>query len=57
VGALWRFWYMHGHLSEGRRWQAAALAAAGPDASPSLRAAALRGAGALAWTQGEPGAA
>jgi tetratricopeptide (TPR) repeat protein len=55
--ALRRFWELRGHLSEGRRWLGAALAAAGPDADPSVRAAALKGAGSLAWIQGDHGAA
>jgi len=57
VIALRKFWGIHGHMSEGRRWLAAALAAAGPDAAPSQRADALRGAGSLAWLQGDLGEA
>ena len=57
VVALQQFWNMRGHMSEGRRWQMAALAVAGPDAVPSVRAAILTGAGNLAWQQGNPGAA
>ena len=49
-GALWRFWYAHSHLSEGRRWLEAALHAG--DAPPTLRAHALVGAGVLAYMQG-----
>ena len=26
AGALWRFWYMHGYLSEGREWLNSVLA-------------------------------
>jgi predicted ATPase/DNA-binding SARP family transcriptional activator len=49
AGALWRFWYLHGYFSEGRKWLERALAAA-PDAPPVTRAKALAGAGALtAW--------
>ncbi len=55
--ALRHFWEIRGHLSEGRRWLATALAAAGPAAAPSARARALRGAGVLAWVQGDLGAA
>jgi tetratricopeptide (TPR) repeat protein len=51
--ALRRYWELRGHLSEGRRWLGAALAAAGPDADPSVRAAALNGAGSLASKQGD----
>ncbi|MDQ2808093.1 MAG: tetratricopeptide repeat protein [Chloroflexota bacterium] len=49
-GALWRFWYAHSHLSEGRRWLEAALHAG--DAPAPLRAHALIGAGVLAYMQG-----
>jgi predicted ATPase/class 3 adenylate cyclase len=49
-GALWRFWYVRGHTSEGRRWleEALSLNARGAE---SLRARALNGAGHLAWSQ------
>ncbi|MDP9314772.1 MAG: tetratricopeptide repeat protein [Chloroflexota bacterium] len=47
---LWRFWWIHGHLSEGRQWFRQVLAA--PDAlSPPVRARALRGASLLARAQ------
>ena len=57
IVALQQFWTLRGHMSEGRHGQTAALAAAGPDAVPSVRAAALNGAGSLAWQQGDLGAA
>ena len=42
-GALWRFWWIHGHSREGRHWLAAALDV--PGAAPSaIRARALHGA-------------
>jgi predicted ATPase len=49
-GALWRFWYVHTHLTEGRRWLEEALAKNGR-VSASVRAKALNGAGVLALTQ------
>jgi len=42
-GALWIFWYQHGHISEGLRWIESALASGG--AVPTLRAELLCGAG------------
>ena len=52
VGALWRFWYARGYLSEGRRWLELALDRG--DAAPApLRARALDGAGVLAYNQGD----
>jgi predicted ATPase len=50
--ALWRFWYVRGEFTEGRRRLAAAVQdGAG---SPEDRAAALRAAGILAIEHGEP---
>jgi tetratricopeptide (TPR) repeat protein len=51
-GALWRFWYTHSHLSEGRHWLAASL---GHQAGVHARyvAKALHGAGVLAHYQGD----
>jgi predicted ATPase/DNA-binding SARP family transcriptional activator len=57
-GTLWRFWYWRGHLGEGRRWLAEALALAGArwndqdqPSTIAMRATALRGAGMLASAQ------
>ena len=44
-GALWKFWYQRGHISEGRRRLVAALAA--DDGQTLARARALNGAGGL----------
>jgi predicted ATPase/transcriptional regulator with XRE-family HTH domain len=52
AAALPRFWETRGYLSEGRRWLSQALAA-GADAPASTRAKALRGAGSLAYQQGD----
>ncbi|HKV58716.1 MAG TPA: tetratricopeptide repeat protein [Ktedonobacteraceae bacterium] len=49
-GALWWFWAVHGHISEGRQWLERALTA-GSEAVPSLRAKALYASGALAYIQ------
>ncbi|MBV9281378.1 MAG: tetratricopeptide repeat protein [Chloroflexi bacterium] len=51
TGALWRFWWARGHLSEGRRWLDLTLSMAG--GSEPARANALNGAANLAWAQGE----
>ena len=54
-GALAEFWYLSGHLSEGRRWLEAALASS-TDSPPSpARAKALARAGWIAWEQGDYG--
>ena len=55
TGELWRFWYVRGHLSEGRAQVSRALAVAGGDAA--ARAKALNGAGNLACDQGDYAAA
>jgi tetratricopeptide (TPR) repeat protein len=55
AGALWRFWELHGYLSEGRAFLEQAVARVG-DPTPE-RAEALNGAGRLAWMQGDYDAA
>ncbi len=52
VEALWRFWWVQGHLSEGHRWLGRALER-GRDAPPVARAKTLIAAGRLAWLRGE----
>lgn len=47
-GAIWRFWWIRGHIHEGRRWIEQALTASLP---PVLRARVVSGAGALASVQ------
>lgn len=56
VAAIGRFWWIRGHLAEGRRWLAEVLALplpAGDTPSLTLRAAALNSAGVLAFQQGD----
>ena len=52
AGALWLFWYMHGHVTEARRWLRRALDAA-PDEPSEARAKVLYGAGYLAAEQND----
>jgi predicted ATPase/class 3 adenylate cyclase len=51
AGALWRFWWMRSHYSEGLRWLENALAVDGRG-SPLARAMALAGIGEIASHQG-----
>jgi predicted ATPase/DNA-binding SARP family transcriptional activator len=51
-GELWRFWYVRGYYTEGRRWLDHALADVEEQPAP-LRAAALKAAGILATEQGD----
>jgi len=57
AGALWHFWEIRGHLSEGRTWLAGALSSGPVNAPDPARAKALHGAGCLAWRQGDQGSA
>ena len=56
AGALWRFWWVRGYLNEGRAWLEDLLARSG-EVATAMRAKALRGAGVLAWVQGNYGRA
>ena len=51
AAALWRFWYVRGHLSEGRKWFRLLLPTLPVPAADALTAKALNGAGCLAWGQ------
>jgi predicted ATPase/DNA-binding SARP family transcriptional activator len=56
AGALARFWEIHGHLHEGRRWLEEMLAVAGAEHRlelAAIRATALHGAGLLAYRLGD----
>src|SRR5436190_3709294 len=52
AGRLWLFWYMHGHVTEARRWMRRALDVAADEPSEA-RAHLLYGAGYLACEQNE----
>jgi predicted ATPase/DNA-binding SARP family transcriptional activator len=52
-GALYRFWYVRGYWSEGRQRLKRALEHEGAQEATVLRARALDGAGALAYSQGD----
>jgi predicted ATPase/class 3 adenylate cyclase len=55
VAALWRFWHLHGHLAEGRRWAEEVLALPGSSARSAARAKALTALGGLAyWMEDVP---
>jgi DNA-binding CsgD family transcriptional regulator/tetratricopeptide (TPR) repeat protein len=60
-GALWLFWIMHGHLSEGRRWMEQVLRRSNPETIDQpivgARAKTLIGAGMLAYHQADYGQA
>ncbi len=53
AGAIWRFWYVRGHFSEGREYLAGLLSAVDPGRRTVARASALTGAGVLAYCQGD----
>jgi tetratricopeptide (TPR) repeat protein len=51
VGVLWRFWHLHGHLAEGRRWTEEVLRLPGAAKRTRERAMALTALGGLAYWQ------
>jgi predicted ATPase/class 3 adenylate cyclase len=51
VGALWRFWHVHGHLAEGRRWAEEVLALPASTDRTAERGAALTSLGGVAYWQ------
>ncbi len=51
AAALWRFWWIRGHLGEGRSWLDGALSDVA--CAPAVRGRALHAAGALAWDQSD----
>jgi predicted ATPase/class 3 adenylate cyclase len=53
VGAVWRFWHLAGHLSEGRRWTSAVLELPSAAGRTTARARALAAAGGLAYWQND----
>ena len=57
VAALWSFWYVRGHVTEGRTQLATFLSMPHAAAASASRAEALLGAGQLALTQGDHTAA
>lgn len=52
TAALWKFWLVHGHLTEGRDWLERSLAMPG-ETPPEARIGALYGAGSFARLQGD----
>src|SRR5579871_374420 len=50
--ALWRFWWLHGYVSEGRQWIAETLASE-QQVPPASLGKLYQGAGSLAWVQGD----
>ena len=52
VGGLWRFWFVRGYASEGRRWIEHALSLE-QGRAVSMRIKALNGGGRLAYVQGD----
>jgi predicted ATPase/Flp pilus assembly protein TadD len=52
-GLLWRFWDMHGHATEGRRWLTAIMAQPSDGVTHLAHARAANGAGMMAWYQGD----
>jgi tetratricopeptide (TPR) repeat protein len=53
AGALWWFWFVRNHFSEGRAWLGSVLTATEALGRTAMRAKALNGAGGLAWSQGD----
>jgi predicted ATPase/class 3 adenylate cyclase len=51
VAALWRFWHLHGHLAEGRRWAEEVLALPAASGRTAERARALTALGGLVYWQ------
>ncbi len=56
AGAVWRFWWLRGHLAEGRRWTDELLALPTAAARTAARAKALAAAASLAYWSRDPGA-
>ena len=52
AGAVWRYWQLRGYLNEGRDWLSQILSAE-PPLPPPWQAKTLKGAGVLAWYQGD----